>query len=450
RHRHFLKSALASLFLYFFSEGAFLSLDVVNLPLATLDFLSQRPVSPFCSGSGFHSCLQVSCLTCVVTSLIPFTVLTVQHIQLLVLRSRQGQRRPSSTFCLNIGNCDCNNLNPDCPDCPCSMSYAILSPLALLTYASSRLDLCCEIAPGAKMSVNPDTSTADTLSDPSLTTAPPPDPEQTASSIPSPLISLPSPSTASGDSPSQVDPTSLAQETTATSTTVRVPTLAPVSTSLSAPSEALASHKSKAGPIAGGVIGGVALLVLLIFAFFFWRSRKRRQMAPSAEFMRHPASKVTVQPPAMSAPPLLRDMSNRNSAEDTAAITAMPHSRNIEEQHEHDPPPPFSPGAFSDPIYEKITAAAMQRREIERMQMFRHHPYRDSPTDTFAYVDDDTGSDADSRREIMSDYHHDQASAGGSSYAHTHTTNTQGHGVFVLSSPPPLQPLRRVSSSLAQ
>lgn len=65
--------------------------------------------------------------------------------------------------------------------------------------------------------------------------------------------------------------------------------------------------------------------------------------------------------PSLSAPPLLRDGSNRDSSEDEDA----------------QPPPPFSRGTYSDPIFEKLSAAAAQRQEIEQIQMFHSESYRD-------------------------------------------------------------------------
>ncbi|THH32995.1 hypothetical protein EUX98_g1196 [Antrodiella citrinella] len=113
------------------------------------------------------------------------------------------------------------------------------------------------------------------------------------------------------------------------------------------------SHNN-AGPIAGGVIGAVILIALLVGAFLFWRKRRsKKRTAPSAEFMHHNRLQ-----PSLSAPPLLaRDMSNRNSEDEDEQL------------------PPFSSGTFNDPIFEKLSAAAAQRQEIEQLQLY--HPYRD-------------------------------------------------------------------------
>jgi len=104
-------------------------------------------------------------------------------------------------------------------------------------------------------------------------------------------------------------------------------------------------------------------------------------MAPSAEFMHH--SRLQ---PSLSAPPLLaRDVSNRDSEDEDAQ------------------PPPFSRGTFNDPIFEKLSAAAAQRQEIEQMQLY-HPYYRDGDEKDPAYlVGESSGASAAAATQAAED-----------------------------------------------
>ncbi|TCD60923.1 hypothetical protein EIP91_009296 [Steccherinum ochraceum] len=161
-----------------------------------------------------------------------------------------------------------------------------------------------------------------------------------------------------------------------------------------------AASSSKAGPIAGGVIGAVILIALLAGAFLFWRRRKAKRMAPSAEFMHHRGMT-----PSLSAPPLLRDVSTRDSEEEDTS-----------------PPPPFSRGNFNDPIFEKLTAAAAQRQEVEQ-QMYQHSSF-----DPYVGYGDEKDP-----RDFMG-----ESSAAGAAGMQSHHSN-------VSESLEPLRPLRRES-----
>jgi len=106
------------------------------------------------------------------------------------------------------------------------------------------------------------------------------------------------------------------------------------------------SSKSKAGPIAGGVIGGLLGLLLLLGLVVLWRRRRRlrQHVAPSAEFMRAAGHPSGFDRSASSAQlPLARQTSLLGS----------------------DPPPPFAPGLYVDPVYEKVRLAATQRQQYE-------------------------------------------------------------------------------------
>ncbi|KAJ3480321.1 hypothetical protein NLI96_g8433 [Meripilus lineatus] len=118
--------------------------------------------------------------------------------------------------------------------------------------------------------------------------------------------------------------------------------VAPISSgsSPSSPSAvtAVRSTSSKAGPIAGGVIGGLILLALIVLGAFLWRRRRnRRRIAPSAEFMHH--NRLT---PSLSHSPAVPLTGSYTDTED-------------------DPPPPFTRGSYNDPVLEKVSAAQAQR-----------------------------------------------------------------------------------------
>ncbi|OSX65167.1 hypothetical protein POSPLADRAFT_1038961 [Postia placenta MAD-698-R-SB12] len=142
---------------------------------------------------------------------------------------------------------------------------------------------------------------------------------------------------------------------TATSTLGSI-TLAPASTGLSSnssktqsPTAGSLARKTNVGAIAGGVIGGLCLFALLAVLLVFWlRRRRRTRVAPSAEFMSAAAAASHSADAKEASLPLAR----QNSLEDEL-------------------PPAFTPGSFSDPIFEKLRSAEMQRQQYQD-----YNPYR--------------------------------------------------------------------------
>lgn len=108
--------------------------------------------------------------------------------------------------------------------------------------------------------------------------------------------------------------------------------------------------------------------------------------------------------PSLSAPPLLRHSSARESEEEDTS-----------------PPPPFTRGNFNDPIFEKLTAAAAQRQEVEQ-QMYEHNSF--NPYAAFG--------DEKNPRDFIG-----ESSAAGAAGMQSHST--------VSESLEPLRPLRRES-----
>ncbi|KAI0670511.1 hypothetical protein C8Q78DRAFT_1079470 [Trametes maxima] len=112
------------------------------------------------------------------------------------------------------------------------------------------------------------------------------------------------------------------------------------------------------GAIVGGVIGGLAFLLLAACAFIIVRRRLRaRRTAPSAEFMdlargTTPAGAMrfdgATTPLADYSVPLTRESSLGDADADA------------------DPPPAFTPGSYADPVYEKVLASAALREHYDK------------------------------------------------------------------------------------
>ncbi|KIP09240.1 hypothetical protein PHLGIDRAFT_338039 [Phlebiopsis gigantea 11061_1 CR5-6] len=128
-------------------------------------------------------------------------------------------------------------------------------------------------------------------------------------------------------------------------------------------------HRSiRPGAIAGGVIGGIVLALLITFIFFSWRSimkyihhLRNRRVAPSSEFL-DPTSRFYADRPAhaaaISASPSPFLVHRRSPSTLTMGGILRQHP---DAQIDDDQPPPFAPGAFRDPVIEKVSAAAMQQ-----------------------------------------------------------------------------------------
>ncbi|KAH9926896.1 uncharacterized protein B0H18DRAFT_302749 [Fomitopsis serialis] len=151
-------------------------------------------------------------------------------------------------------------------------------------------------------SASMDNTATDTLSSDSTDSATP-----SPTSVQPSLSTLPS-STPSSSSSSAVSPTSAADIST--------------------------SRHTNTGAIAGGIIGGlVGLLLLLGLLLWVLRTRRRRKIAPSSEFL----------------------------ARSAAARTAMFSQTRMDTHDDADAPPPFARGTFIDPIAEKVREAEGHR-----------------------------------------------------------------------------------------
>ncbi|OCH87427.1 hypothetical protein OBBRIDRAFT_796251 [Obba rivulosa] len=106
------------------------------------------------------------------------------------------------------------------------------------------------------------------------------------------------------------------------------------------------SHSNHAGAIAGGVIGSFAFLAAVLGAAFVLRRRhiRKNHVAPSAEFMAVAPRPGTGFGPADTPTPYEHDFSTEDLEQ----------------------PPPFTPGKWTDPVYEKVQASAALQEQYSR------------------------------------------------------------------------------------
>ena len=147
-------------------------------------------------------------------------------------------------------------------------------------------------------------------------------------------------------------------------------TTAPLTPSISStPPPPITSHSasrrsSKTGAIVGGVVGGLAFIILAGLLLLFRKRLMRRirrlrsaRVAPSSEFL-DPSSRF------------YRDKSPNHflahrHGPPMSALSETSH-QSVVTPVDNDLPPPFTPGAFRDPIIEKINTAAAQRDSYVR------------------------------------------------------------------------------------
>ncbi|KAI0811248.1 hypothetical protein BC629DRAFT_1040669 [Irpex lacteus] len=236
--------------------------------------------------------------------------------------------------------------------------------------------------------------------------------------------------------------------------------------SLPQPEQALATHSSKAGPIAGGVIGGLFLLAVLLLLLLYRkkiasRLRRKHQVAPSAEFLNAGtravsprdgafvgAGRITPHQRAMSmhegsragspyvAQRLGSSLSMRGNEEGMAGMAGVGIATlGLAAVGEgtvppDEPPPPFSRGNFNDPLVEKLNDAARQRQELYRAAVSPGFAGRqqDLEAGSFAYANSPTPLAIPSSAPYVS------GDSSSSSASHgrqdSDTTRTSHQGVF--------------------
>ncbi|KAI0690031.1 hypothetical protein BC835DRAFT_1418045 [Cytidiella melzeri] len=296
---------------------------------------------------------------------------------------------------------------PPTPNDPAAAPTSTLNPVTSQTTASGDQTPASPTEPstlsgtgsngGTGASSSPQISSTPGLNPPSS-----PDSPSSTNSPNSPFDSSPPSAVASGYALSSSSPNSAPQ-----SPSSMVPSSAQPGSGSTTPalSSAASRPKSIAGPIAGGVIGGLLLLAALFLLWFYrkrimdrWRGAHR--VAPSSEFLNvqnardggmggggggAKAAGFTVQP---------REMSMYESGSGFASRAVSPYgaqtngrsmemfreeavgagvagvgagvfgSLAAEEGAADEPPPPFTKGNFNDPLVEKLNDAARQRQEL--------------------------------------------------------------------------------------
>ncbi|KAL5490223.1 hypothetical protein ACEPAI_5056 [Sanghuangporus weigelae] len=118
------------------------------------------------------------------------------------------------------------------------------------------------------------------------------------------------------------------------------------------PQVAAATGSNKTGAIVGGVLGGLVFVLLLILgAILFLRRRRRKRTPASAEFRDRYIPRSTAPPPPLRHP--LAAQTSRESLDPDGDGDGADDFAEMR-YHPSEPPPPFTKGSFSDPLFEKI------------------------------------------------------------------------------------------------
>lgn len=139
---------------------------------------------------------------------------------------------------------------------------------------------------------------------------------------------------------------------------------------------ASSKHRDHTGAIVGGVIGGLAFFLLVTICAMLLRRRRRAQRtAPSAEFMG--IVRGTTPGPAPT-PAFARVEGSATPSGDRLLPLPLADDGHGHDDEEH--PPLFTPGAYVDPVFEKVRAAAAMREEYEGRSStaYGHEPEEES------------------------------------------------------------------------
>lgn len=127
-------------------------------------------------------------------------------------------------------------------------------------------------------------------------------------------------------------------------------------------------HSDHTGAIVGGVIGGFALFLLIAIGTILLRRRLRaRRTAPSAEFMDIARGATPGRTPT---PGFVRVEGTTTPSGDRFLPLARQGS--LADDGDDDRPPMFTPGAYTDPVFEKVRVAAAMREEYEGRSSLAH------------------------------------------------------------------------------
>ncbi|KAL1947702.1 hypothetical protein VTO73DRAFT_13426 [Trametes versicolor] len=119
-------------------------------------------------------------------------------------------------------------------------------------------------------------------------------------------------------------------------------------------------HHDHTGAIVGGVIGGLAFLLLTTVAtILLYRRMRARRTAPSAEFIDF--ARGTTPGPG----PVRMEGTTTPSGD-----RLLPLARQGSLDDTDDCPPAFTPGVYGDPVLEKVQAAAAMREQYQRRESY--------------------------------------------------------------------------------
>ncbi|KAL1947704.1 hypothetical protein VTO73DRAFT_13428 [Trametes versicolor] len=124
-------------------------------------------------------------------------------------------------------------------------------------------------------------------------------------------------------------------------------------------------HSNHTGAIVGGVIGSLAFLLLATVATILLRRRMRaRHTAPSAEFMGL-ARGTTPGPGGLGIVRTTGTMTPSGDRLLSLARQKSPGDDDDDDDDDDDRPPAFTPGAYADPVLEKVQVAAAMREQFK-------------------------------------------------------------------------------------
>ncbi|KAI9064293.1 hypothetical protein FKP32DRAFT_1591724 [Trametes sanguinea] len=162
-------------------------------------------------------------------------------------------------------------------------------------------------------------------------------------------------------------PTPDSASSTSTVTVVITPSPSPSGSQRSSSNgvSGAASNSNHTGAIVGGVIGGLALiLIALAAAVLIRRHRRAMRTAPSAEFM-DIARRGGLKSSSSPDPATMHLDSSMSPTGDRLIPLARQSSLEDDER-----PPAFTPGSYSDPVFEKVQAAAEMREQYRQRESY--------------------------------------------------------------------------------
>lgn len=126
--------------------------------------------------------------------------------------------------------------------------------------------------------------------------------------------------------------------------------------SVSASEDNATTNKNLLPLILAPIMAVFGLAALFVLWRYFYKRRKAKRVAPSAEFKQYQRTSPLADAEGGAAAVGVRGM---RSMDDRPASYAYQNNNNGEEAEGGDAPPPFTPGLFKDPIFEKGVAMSL-------------------------------------------------------------------------------------------